>query len=139
MVIKVRRPGWRGSQTEATWRRSFKRYVFPIVGDIPVDKVTIKDVTKIVEPHWLGRGSAGYLVRHRLDAVLRRAVILGYRADNPAHQLLDVLPGAAATSSSSERSSYAAAVRSGGSAGFVGARGCEGRSRLHRFDGRSSV
>ena len=90
-VIKVRQPSWRGSQTDASWRRSFTRYVFPIVGDIPVDKVTIEAVTKIVEPHWLGRGSAGYLVRQRLDAVLRRAVVLGYRSDNPAHQLLDVL------------------------------------------------
>ena len=68
-VINVRRPSWRGSQTDASWRRSFTRYVFPIVGDIPIDKVTIKHLTKIVEPHWLGRGSAGYLA----SAARRRA------------------------------------------------------------------
>lgn len=34
---------------------------------------------------------AGYLVRQRLDVLFRRAVVLKYRSDNPAHQLLDVL------------------------------------------------
>lgn len=90
-VIEARKPSWRGAQTEASWRRCFKQYVFPVVGDTPVDRVTIKDVTRIVEPHWQGRGSAGYLVRQRLDVLFRRAVVLRYRSDNPAHELLDVL------------------------------------------------
>lgn len=59
-VIEARKPLWRGAQTEASWRRCFKRYVCPVVGDTPVDRVTIEDVTRIVEPHWLGRGSPGY-------------------------------------------------------------------------------
>ena len=92
-VIEARKLTWRGAQTESGWRRSFKRYVFPVVGDPPVDRVTIEDLTRIVEPHWRGRGSAGYLVRQRLDVLFRRAVVLKYRADNPAHQLLDVLTG----------------------------------------------
>ena len=82
---------WRGAQTEASWRRCFQQYVFPVAGDTPVDLVTIEQVTRIVEPHWQGRGSAGYLVRQRLDVLFRRAVVLKYRSDNPAHQLLDVL------------------------------------------------
>ena len=90
-VIEARKPSWRGAQTEPGWRRCFKQYVFPVVGDTPVDRVTIADVTRIVEPHWQGRGSAGYLVRQRLDVLFRRAVVLKYRSDNPAHQLLDVL------------------------------------------------
>ena len=90
-VIKARQRSWRGSQTEADWRRSFRRYVFPKVGDTPVDEITIEDVSNIVEPHWQGRGSAGYLVRQRLDILLRRAVVLKYRSENPAHQLLDAL------------------------------------------------
>ena len=94
-VIEARERSWRGAQTQASWRRCFKRcfkqYVFPSVGDTPVDRVTIEDVTRIVEPHWHGRGSAGYLVRQRLDVLFRHAVLLKHRAENPAHQLLDVL------------------------------------------------
>ena len=91
-VIEARKPSWRGAQTEASWRRCFKQYVFPVVsGDTPVDRVTIEELTRIVEPHWQGRGSPGYLVRQRLDVLFRRAVVLKYRSDNPAHQLLDVL------------------------------------------------
>lgn len=91
-VINLRKRSWRGSETEASWARDFKRYVFPLVGDIPVDRITIAQVNRIVEPHWHGRGSPGYLVRQRLDVLFRHAVVLKHRSDNPAHELLDLLP-----------------------------------------------
>ena len=91
-VINLRKPSWRGSETEASWLRNFKTYVFPSVGNTPVDCVTIEDVARIVEPHWQGRGSHGYVVRQRLDVLFRHAVVLKYRPDNPAHELLDLLP-----------------------------------------------
>ena len=101
-VIMARQRSWRGSQTEADWWRTFTKYVFPRVGNTPVDEVTTGDVSAIVEPHWRGRGSPGYLVRQRLDVLLRRAVVLKHRSDNPACQLLDALsPGATGACSSS--------------------------------------
>ena len=61
-------------------RRDFNNYVFPLVDDIPVDRVTIEDVARIVEPPWQGRGSPGYLVRQRLDVLFRHAVVLKHRS-----------------------------------------------------------
>ena len=54
VVIDSRKPSWRGAGTEASWRRDFERYVFPRVGDTPVDRVTIHDVSAMVEPLWGG-------------------------------------------------------------------------------------
>lgn len=91
-VINLRKSTWRGANTEASWLRDFKNHVFPSVGNVPVDRVTIEDVARIVEPHWKGRNSAGCIVRQRLDVLFRHAVVLKYRPDNPAHELLDLLP-----------------------------------------------
>ena len=91
VVIKARKSSWRGALTEASWRRDFERHVFPAVGSVPVDRVSVRDVSRIVEPHWRGKGSPGCSVRQRLDVLFRRAVVLKYRTDNPAHELLDLL------------------------------------------------
>ena len=90
-VIKMRKPSWSGANTEADWLRTFKNYVFPSVGGTRVDRVTIEDVAGIVEPLWRGRNSPGYTVRQRLDVLFRHAIVLKYRSDNPAHELLDLL------------------------------------------------
>ena len=90
-VIASRRPGWRGSQTEPDWRRSFDKYIFPRLGDVRVDQVTLDDVIAVVQPYWKGRGSTGYLLRQRFDAVLRWAEAKKYRLGNPANQALELL------------------------------------------------
>ena len=90
-VIASRRPGWRGSQTEPDWRRSFDKYIFSPLGDVRVDEVTLDDVIAVVQPYWKGRGSTGYLLRQRFDVVLRWAEVKKYRVGNPAHQALELL------------------------------------------------
>ena len=90
-VIASRQSGWRGSQTEADWRRGFNKYIFPRLGDVPVDQVTLDDVIAVVQPYWKGRGSTGYLLRQRFDAVLRWAEAKRYCVGNPATQALEML------------------------------------------------
>ena len=91
-VIADRRATWRGQSTERTWTTPFEHYVFPRLGDMRVDQVTLDDVVGVLQPVWQGRGSPGYLLRQRLDIAFRRAVLKGYRTDNPAAQALDLLP-----------------------------------------------
>ena len=90
-VIASRESGWRGSQTEPDWRRAFDKHIFPRLGDVPVDQVTLDDVIAVVQPHWKGRGSTGYLLRQRFDAVLRWAEAKRYRVGNPAAQAVEML------------------------------------------------
>ena len=91
IVIAKRKKSWRGSRTEASWLRSFKDYVFPLLGDIPVNGVTLTDIERVVQPHWDAPGTAGHLVRQRLDVLFRHAVVYGYCSKNHAHDLLELL------------------------------------------------
>ena len=91
-VIAAGRPSWTGAHTELDWRRGLDKFVFPRLGDRRVDQVTLEDVIAVVQPEWNGRGSTGYLLRQRIDAILRWAVVKKYRLDNPAQQALDLLP-----------------------------------------------
>ncbi len=70
----------------------FDTYAAPVIGAKPVDAVTLDDLSKIVVPHWQGRGSTGYLLRQRLDSVMQWAVAHKYRPDNPVVQLDVFLP-----------------------------------------------
>ena len=78
-AIEDRRGTWRGAATERGWiTPRVEKYVFPTLGDVRIDQVTLDAVVAVLRPHWRGRGSAGYLLRQRLDvsAVARKSVIL---------------------------------------------------------------
>ena len=83
-VIKARRANWRTSGTERKWRHEFETLVFPRIGEKAVNLVSLEDLREIVEPHWKGRGSTGYVLRQHLDCVMQWAVAHKYRQDNPA-------------------------------------------------------
>ena len=83
---------WDTKTTEASWRRGFEKYAFPVIGDKPVAAVTVADVREIVVPHWNGRNSTGYTLRQNLEYVLETAVIEKHRLDNPATALKRLLP-----------------------------------------------
>ena len=91
-AIEDRRGTWRGAATERAWITPFEKHVFPALGDVRIDQVTLDAVVAVLRPHWRGRGSAGYLLRQRLDLVFRRAIVKKYRLDNPASQARDLLP-----------------------------------------------
>lgn len=86
-VIEDRRPTWSSSQTEGSWRHCFATHVFPVVGDRRVNHITLEDLRGIVGPLWGGRGSKGYILRQRLDCVMRCAIAHKHRSDNPAAEL----------------------------------------------------
>ena len=93
VVIENRRPAWKSKKrTEATWRRDFEKDVFPAIGDKPVTLVTLADVRDIVLPHWRGRNSKGPTLRQNLEFLFGCAVAHNYRLDNPAANVVAVLP-----------------------------------------------
>ena len=61
--------------------------MFPVVGDWLVSDVTLEVLRGIVGPLWGGRGSKGYILRQRLDCVMRCAIAHKHRSDNPAAEL----------------------------------------------------
>lgn len=91
-VVARRAEHWRSPKTKLKWRRYFRDMIEPVIGDKRVDHVTLKDVERIVLPHWRGRGSSGHVVRMYLEAVFEMACLHGYRLDNPARVVKPGLP-----------------------------------------------
>ena len=91
-VTDMRRKAWKQKTTEASWFRLFKNYVLPVIGDRPVDRVTLSDLEGIIVPIGGGSNTKGYLLRQNLEAVFAWVVASGYRVDNPAAALKTLLP-----------------------------------------------
>ena len=76
---------WRNEDSERQWRRNIQVYVLPIIGDIPLDEIGIKDVLSIVEPIWTTKTETASRVLGQLATFLNWANVHGYRTgENPA-------------------------------------------------------
>lgn len=96
-AIAIRRVEWRDVSTEKKWRRMFREFVLPRIGDTSIDRVTLGHVSDILTPLGNRRGSTGYVLRQHLAYVFKWAVAHGHRRDNPADAVKPLLLKARAT------------------------------------------
>ena len=83
-LIKEMAPTWRGSRTEASWKRSLEVLAKPL-RELSVDQIETADITKLLRPMWSTRPSVVPQVRARIERVLDAAKAQEWRAgDNPA-------------------------------------------------------
>jgi integrase len=83
--IAAHAPGWRSELNANYWRVSFKTYVYPAVGELPVDAVETSHVLQVIEPIWMTKAPTAARLRGRLEAVLDFAKFHGWRTgENPA-------------------------------------------------------
>lgn len=76
---------WRNEESERQWRSTMQTYVLPIIGDIPLDEIGIKEVLSVVEPIWDTKTETASRVLGRLAMFLNWANVHEYRTgDNPA-------------------------------------------------------
>ena len=87
-VLEQQRPGWRNAKHARDWPRSLRAYAFPRIGALPVSEVTTADVLAILTPIWHDKPETARRVRQRIGAVMKWAVAMGYRPDNPAGDAL---------------------------------------------------
>ena len=87
-VLAQQRPGWRNAKHAREWPRSLRAYAFPRLGALSVSMVTTADVLAILTPIWHDKPETARRVRQRLGAVMKWAVAMGYRQDNPAGDAL---------------------------------------------------
>jgi integrase len=77
--------GWRNAEHRRQWRTSLETYVFPLLGDLPVDQVDTAHVVRVLEPIWKTKSETASRVRGRIEKVLGWATVRGFRSgDNPA-------------------------------------------------------
>jgi integrase len=83
--IKAMTPGWRNAKHAQQWANTLATYVYPTIGDLTVNKITIAHVTSIIEPHWATKNETINRVRNRIELVLDWATVREYRTgNNPA-------------------------------------------------------
>lgn len=89
-VIANKRPTWKGDRNEHQWRASIKEYASSLL-DKRVDEIRTKDVLDCLEPIWHEKHVTAGRVKFRINAVMKWAKVKGYRQDNPAADVGDVL------------------------------------------------
>ena len=77
--------GWRNARHARDWLSTLRRYVCPILGELPVAAIDTALVVKVVEPLWSTKTVTAARVRARIEAVLDWAKVRGLRqGENPA-------------------------------------------------------
>ena len=88
-VLEQKRPGWRSGKHPEDWIYSLRTYAFPELGHRPVGEITTGDILAVLTPIWHGKHVTAQRVRQRIGAVMKWAVAMGLRPDNPAGDVLD--------------------------------------------------
>ncbi len=83
--IAAHSAGWRNPKHAAQWPSTLQTYVYPVMGDLPVQAVDTGLVMKAIEPIWNAKPETASRVRGRIESVLDWAKARGYREhENPA-------------------------------------------------------
>ena len=88
-VYDANRPRWRSGQHAERWWASMENHVFPVIGDMRVDRIAQSDVLRCVEPIWTTRPEAARKVRQRIRTTLRWCQAHGYVQFNVAGEAID--------------------------------------------------
>jgi integrase len=76
---------WSSAKSRAAWVSTFKNYVYPKIGALPVADIDTAVVLGILELLWSRAPTTASRVRGRIETVLGWAGVRGYRsAENPA-------------------------------------------------------
>jgi integrase len=83
--IEAYRDSWKNAKHANQWASTLNTYVYPLIGDLPVQAVDVPHVSKILEPIWKTKTVTATRVRGRIEFVLDWAKVRGYRqGENPA-------------------------------------------------------
>lgn len=83
--MEAHRPGWKNEKHIAQWESTIRTYVNPVVGKLPVDKVGVDHVMKVLEPIWTTKPETASRLRGRIEKILGWATAMKHRSgDNPA-------------------------------------------------------
>ncbi|WP_244143474.1 tyrosine-type recombinase/integrase [Paraburkholderia sacchari] len=86
------KPGWKNEKHAAQWISTLENYVFPKIGDKPLDAITPADCAEVLRPIWLEKAETASRTRQRMHAVLQWAWAHGHITANPASVVYHLLP-----------------------------------------------
>ena len=83
--IEAHKSAWRNAKHRAQWTTSLATYVGPVFGAMPIQRVDVALVMKVLEPIWSTKPETASRVRGRIERVLDWAKVRGFRqGENPA-------------------------------------------------------
>ncbi len=90
--IAAHKAGWRSPKHEPQLKAALKRYVYPIIGKLPVSSIATPHIMNVMEQAddggdslWVAKGETADRLRRSIKAVLDWARVRGYRdGENPA-------------------------------------------------------
>lgn len=83
--MKAHSDSWSNAEHRRQWLTTLEQYVYPIIGDLPVDDLGTPHLIKVLEPIWKDKPETASRVRGRIEKVLGWATVRGFRSgDNPA-------------------------------------------------------
>lgn len=83
--IESKRHGWKNAKHAAQWDSTLSAYVYPIIGDMPVDEIDTPHIVSVLEPIWHVKSETASRVRSRMENVINWAKVRKFRkGDNPA-------------------------------------------------------
>jgi integrase len=95
--LRAHEPAWRNAVHRRQWSSTLSTYVYPTIGNLAVDLVTVDHVCAILRPLWHSKPETARRVRGRMEAILSFAAAKKMRpSENPAQwkgHLEHLLPG----------------------------------------------
>jgi integrase len=87
--VESHRVGWSNAKHAAQWASTLQRYVYPIIGNMPVAQLAgrsgTQKIKEVLDPIWYSKPTTAMRVRGRIESVLDWAKVHGYLdGDNPA-------------------------------------------------------
>lgn len=83
--IAARQHEWKNEKHRHQWAATLKTYAYPVIGKLPVDRITMELVLQVLEPIWTTKTETATRLRQRIETVLDWAKARKLRTgDNPA-------------------------------------------------------
>ena len=88
-TFEALKPRWRNAKHTKSWMQTLQRHAFPILAEMPVDRIGREEMLRVLTPIWSTRPETARRVRSRIRAVLKWAMAHGFVDRNMAGEVID--------------------------------------------------
>ncbi len=83
--IRAHDAGWKSLKHAKQWTSTLTKYVYPVIGDLPINEVTTQHLLDILNPIWKTKTETASRVRSRVELIISYAKARGwFEGENPA-------------------------------------------------------
>ena len=91
-TFAVHQARWRSDKTRRAWDQHMGRYVLPVLGSKPIDKIGRRDVLAVLEPIWTTKPAIAKAIKTKIAAVIQWAIGCEHLDKDPLALIGGALP-----------------------------------------------